>query len=110
MNDKSYRAASDTKNQFVRNGVLNMDLVLTKFLEHFTEVYSGNEEHFAEENGRKLFLLYLKPIINGIGNYYVEARTRGQRCTDVIVDYLGKQYVIEMKIWHVDKCFLEVVV
>lgn len=72
-------------------------------MEHFTEVYSGNEEHFIEENGRKLFLLYLKPIINGTGNYYVEARTRDQRRTDVIVDYLGKQYVIEMKIWHGDE-------
>lgn len=103
MNDKSYRAASDIKNQFIQKNVLNMDMVLIKFMEHFTEVYSGNEEHFIEENGRKLFLLYLKPIINGTGNYYVEARTRDQRRTDVIVDYLGKQYVIEMKIWHGDE-------
>lgn len=25
---------------------------------------------------------------------------RGLRRTDVIVDYLGEQYVIELKIWH----------
>ena len=47
-----------------------------------------------------LFLLYLKPIINGTGNYYIEAQTRNQSRTDVIVDYLGKQYVIELKIWR----------
>ena len=32
------------------------------------------------------------PIINGTGNYYIEAQTRDQKRTDVIVDYLGKQY------------------
>lgn len=53
-----------------------------------------------EENGRKLFLLYLKPIINGTGNYYIEARTRDSRRTDVIVDYKGKRFIIELKIWR----------
>lgn len=53
-----------------------------------------------EENGRKLFLLYLKPIINGTGNYYVEAQTRDYRRTDIIVDYKGKRFIVELKIWH----------
>ncbi len=57
---------------------------------------------FIEENGRKLFLLYLKPIINGNGNYYVEARTRDHKRTDIIVDYKGKQFVIELKLWRGD--------
>jgi len=47
-----------------------------------------------------LFLLYLKPIINGTGNYYLEAQTRDMRSTDVIVDYRGEQFVVEMKIWN----------
>ena len=46
------------------------------------------------------FLLYLRPIINGVGNYYIESRTRSMKRTDVIVDYRGEQFVIEMKIWH----------
>ena len=58
------------------------------------------KEQFVTENGRKLFLLYIRPLINGIGNYYIEARTRSMGRTDLIIDYLGKQYVIEMKIWH----------
>lgn len=45
-------------------------------------------------------MLYLKPIINGTGNYYLEAQTRDARRTDVIVDYLGEQFIVEMKIWH----------
>ena len=32
--------------------------------------------------------------------YYIEARTRDLRRTDVIVDYHGEQFIIEMKIWH----------
>lgn len=53
-----------------------------------------------ENYGRKFFLLYLKPIINGTGNYYIEAQTRDASRTDVIVDYLGEQFVVELKIWR----------
>ena len=45
-------------------------------------------------------MLYLKPIINGVGNYYIESQTRDAKRTDVIVDYLGEQYIVELKIWH----------
>ncbi|MDE7477159.1 MAG: hypothetical protein K2M91_04275 [Lachnospiraceae bacterium] len=57
-------------------------------------------EKFKENYGRKFFLLYLKPIINGTGNYYLEAQTRDAKRTDVIVDYLGEQFIVEMKIWY----------
>lgn len=73
---------------------------MKKFYEYFSEIYSDNDKKFVEENGRKLFLLYLKPIINGTGNYYIEARTRDNQRTDVIVDYRGVQFVIELKIWR----------
>lgn len=69
-------------------------------LEHFNDLYGDCKESFLEEEGRKYFLLYLRPIINGTGNYYIESRTRGMRRTDVIVDYRGEQYVIELKIRH----------
>ena len=32
--------------------------------------------------------------------YYIEARTRNNRRTDIIVDYKGKRFIIELKIWH----------
>lgn len=47
-----------------------------------------------------ILCFFLKPIINGTGNYYIEARTRNDEQTDMIIDYLGQQYIIEMKIWH----------
>ena len=53
-----------------------------------------------EEDGRRYFMLYLKPIINGTGNCYVETQTRNQERTDMIIDFLGRQYIVELKIWH----------
>ena len=88
------------RNQFIQNGILNMELLLEKFVVHWGDLYHSADEKFIEENGRKFFLLYLKPIINGVGNYYIEARTRDRGRTDVIVDYRGRQYIIEIKIWR----------
>ena len=88
------------KNQFIKEHRLDMDLVLEKFVMHFTEIYGDNDEKFLETYGRKFFLLYLKPIINGTGNYYIEAQTLDAKRTDVIVDYLGEQFIVELKLWH----------
>lgn len=95
-----YQKASQNKNQFVENGVLNMTKILKHFVICFTDIYGDQTENFYEEDGRRYFLLFLRPIINGGGNYYVEAQTRNARRTDVIIDYMGEQYVIELKIWH----------
>lgn len=94
------KASLREKSQFIVDGHLNMRRILEKFVVHFTDIYGSRDEKFLEDEGRQYFLLYLKPIINGTGNYYIEARTRNLRRTDVIVDYGGEQYVIEMKIWH----------
>lgn len=95
-----YKAAIKDKNQFIRDGHLNMERLLEKFVEHFDELYGDRSETFKEEDGRRYFLLYLRPIINGTGNYYIESRTRNMERTDVIVDYHGEQFVVELKIWH----------
>ena len=94
------QSSHSDKNQFVINGLLNMKLVMEKFVQHFCDLYGTSDETFIEDNGIKFFLLYLRPIINGTGNYYIEAHTRTKGRTDVIVDYHGEQYVIEVKIWH----------
>ena len=77
-----------------------MRIILERFVYAFNKIYGPLEERFKEKDGRELFLLFLKPIINGTGNYYIEAQTRNQTRTDVIVDYLDKQHVIELKIWR----------
>lgn len=100
IGSQTYDAGQKGKNQFIKNGGLDVELILKKFVQHFTEVYGNSPDTFVEENGRKLFLLYIRPLINGTGNYYIESRTRSMGRTDLIIDYLGKQYIIEMKIWH----------
>jgi len=95
-----YKAALQDRNQFIQYGQLNMDLVIEKFVKHFSDLYSDRPEAFMEEDGRRYFLLYLRPVINGTGNYYIESQTRDMKRTDVIVDYRGEQFIIEMKIWH----------
>lgn len=74
--------------------------ILEKFVEYFDDIYGDRDEKFLKADGRRYFMLFLKPIINGTGNYYIEARTRNDEQTDMIIDYLGQQYIIEMKIWH----------
>lgn len=100
QNQDIYKASLMDKNQFIVNGHLNMRLILEKFVVHFDDLYGNSDNAFIEDEGRKYFLLYLRPIINGVGNYYIESQTRELRRTDIIVDYCGEQYIIEMKIWH----------
>ncbi|MBQ8707582.1 MAG: AAA-like domain-containing protein [Succinivibrionaceae bacterium] len=94
------REGERAKNIFIEGGKLNMRLIMESFIKTYDEVCGPLADRFKEKDGRELFLLYLKPIINGTGNYYVEAQTRDQSRADVIVDYLGQQYIIELKIWR----------
>ncbi|MCM1231297.1 MAG: AAA-like domain-containing protein [Ruminococcus flavefaciens] len=100
LSNAIYDKAQGNKSQFISGSRLDMDLVVQKFVLYFQDIYGEKDEKFVESQGRKLFLLYLRPIINGTGNYYIEAQTRDARRTDVMVDYLGEQFIIELKIWY----------
>ncbi|MCD7818052.1 MAG: AAA-like domain-containing protein [Lachnospiraceae bacterium] len=98
--NKIYDAGVIGKNQFVVGGHLNVKRVLERFVENFDELYGDQDETFLEDVGRRYFMLFLKPIINGEGNCYVEAQTRNRERTDLVIDYHGEQFVIELKIWR----------
>ena len=102
MDSKIYDAGLREKNQFVSGGHLDMRRVLEKFVETFQYLYGDQNESFLEEAGRRYFMLFLKPIINGTGNCYVEPETRNRERMDLVVDYRGEQFVVELKIWHGD--------
>ena len=102
MGSRSFCDATEMRSQFVVRGMLQMKMVLEKFCQYYGEICGEREERFLEEDGRRLFLLYLRPIINGSGNYYVEAQTRDRTRTDVIVDYRGQRFIIELKLWRGD--------
>ena len=99
-NNVFYNNGELERNQFIKNGKLDMKAIFMGFIKTYNLVVSKLVDRFKEEEGREFFLLYLKPIINGTGNFYIEAQTRDQTRTDVIVDYLGEQYIIELKIWR----------
>ena len=101
LNDNRFAKESFAdRNIFVEGNTLNVEKILKHFVKAYTDIFGPLQERFTEKDGRELFLLYLKPIINGTGNYYIESQTRDQTRTDVIIDYLGKQYIIELKIWR----------
>lgn len=97
-----YDAGVQEKNQFIISGHLNVRKVLERFIETFHYLYGDQNEAFLEKDGRKYFMLFLKPIINGVGNCYIEAETRNHERMDMVIDYRGEQYIIELKIWHGD--------
>ena len=98
--DRFHSEGNLAKNIFIKDGKLDVPLILEHFISTYTQIFGELKDKFKEKDGRELFLLYIKPIINGTGNYYIEAQTRDQKRTDVIIDYLGNQYIIELKIWH----------
>lgn len=100
--EEMYDAALRDKNRFIKNGRLDMKRVLERFVICFEELYGDRGQRFYEEDGRRYFMLFLKPIINGTGNCYVEAETRNRERTDLVVDYRGEQFIVETKIWYGD--------
>lgn len=93
---------SPERNQFVNEGKLDVPLILTKFQELMRSEYRKEDEKFIEQQGRLLFLCFLKPIINGTGFYYVEPETRNNTRMDIVIVYGNEEHIIELKIWRGD--------
>jgi hypothetical protein len=97
-----------TVSDIIRNGVFDMERCLTKFKQHYAEIYTGKDLKFLERDGKLVFLTYLKPLINGIGFYHFdklnashfEPQTRDHGRIDLVVDYLKQQFILEMKLWY----------
>jgi len=91
------------KSQFIKeDGHLDMVHVLNRFQIFMKSEYRQEDERFIEQQGRLLFLCFLKPIINGTGFYYVEPETRNSSRMDIVVTYLDEEFIIELKIWRGD--------
>ncbi|MCD8155022.1 MAG: ATP-binding protein [Clostridiales bacterium] len=100
MTSKMYDAGAKEKNQFITGGHLDIRRILEKFIQTFDELYNQEDETFLENTGRKYFLLFLKPIINGIGNYSIEPQTRNRERMDLVIFYQGEQNILELKLWR----------
>jgi len=85
---------------FVKNNKLIFEKVLIKFQMFMKEQYSRKDINFLEKNGRLIFLAFLKPIINGYGFDFKEVQISEEKRLDVVVTYLNKKYVVELKKWY----------
>lgn len=94
-----FKIGANSKAEFILNNRLFMDMILEKYVTVFNDLYGDQEQRFTEAEGRRRFLLYIRPIINGTGNYYIEPQTRNNERMDLVIDYLGERHVIELKIW-----------
>ena len=62
-----FLAASSDKSRFIQNGRLDMDTVMRKYVETFDDIYGAQHQKFDESEGRRRFLMFIRPIINGSG-------------------------------------------
>ena len=63
-----------------------------------SEVLKSSE--FLEKDLRLLFLVFLKPIINGIGFSFKEVETSEEKRLDIIILFRDEKFVVELKIWR----------
>jgi hypothetical protein len=88
------------QNDIVKDGRFDMELCLRKFAAHYAELFSESDYKFIEKHGRMLFLMYLKPLINGQGFYHIESQFTDLRRMDLVVDFGQEQFLIELKLWR----------
>ncbi len=99
-NDDLKQIAAANKSIFIEeDGWLNIPKIMEHFIIEHNRIHESDSERFLEAEGRERFLTYLAPIINGTGTYSIEEQTRSHRRMDVVVHYLGRRYIIELKIW-----------
>jgi hypothetical protein len=91
-----------SQNEIIKDNIFDMELCLTKFKKHYTEIYTDKDLKFLERDGKLIFLTYLKPLINGTGFYHFESETRDYGKIDLVIDYLKQQFILELKIWYGD--------
>jgi len=88
------------KSIYIRDNHLDMIRVITRFAEFMHREYRCITLSLVEAEGRLLFLAYLRSIINGAGNYYVEVQTRSISRMDIVVTFGNQVFIVELKVWY----------
>jgi hypothetical protein len=87
---------------FFKDGSLDFDKILERFSIFMRDEYRDCDNKFLEREARRLLLGFIRPIINGTGNYFLEPEIRGGQKIDILVLYQGQEYIVEVKIWRGD--------
>lgn len=82
---------------------LDMELLLANFQVYMKEEYSSKDWGFLERHGRLVFLAFVKPILNGKGHTFKEPQISEEQRMDVVMTFLDKKYIVELKIWRGEK-------
>ena len=109
--DDLKQLGTSEKSMFIEDGILNVPKILQHFIDSQKYIYDRlkgetdddvekRTQRFLESEGRERFLTYLSPIINGVGTYSIEEQTRDSKRMDINIHYLGRRYIIEIKIWR----------
>ena len=97
---KSVQIYASTSQFIDELGDLKMDKIIDRFQVLMMEEYRVGYQEFLEKEGRLIFLVFIKPIINGEGFYFIESEIRNNMRLDVVVTFNKKQYIIELKKWY----------
>ena len=101
QNDELKQRASEIKSIFVdEDGWLDIPGIMRHFIREHNRIHEGRTEKFLEEEGRERFITYVAAVINGTGTYSVEEQTRDHKRMDLVIHYLGRRYIVELKIWR----------
>ena len=101
QNNDLQQLGSEAGPAFVADdGWLDMPKIMEHFIKEHNRIHEGQSEKFLEEEGRERFITYVSAIINGTGTYSVEEQTRNHRRMDLVIHYLGRRYIVELKIWR----------
>ena len=100
-NNELKQSASEIRSIFVtEDGWLDVPEIMRHFIREHNRIHEGHTERFLEEEGRERFITYVAAIINGTGTYSIEEQTRDHKRMDLVIHYLGRRYIVEMKIWR----------
>lgn len=100
-NNDLKQQASEVKSVFVdKDGWLDVAKIMDHFITEHNRIHGEQTEKFLEDEGRERFITYVAAIINGTGTYDIEPQTRDHRRMDLVIHYLGRRYIIELKIWR----------
>jgi len=95
LENRVYASAAADKDLFCKCGHLGMRLML----ERFPEAYASHTGS-SEDDCRKLFMLFILPIITGKGYWHVNPETRNMKRLDIIVNVGDEEFVIMLKMPH----------
>ena len=106
INDQSTKRLINNENNqpdefgIISNGTFHMDIALEKFSNYYHKYYSEKNFEFHEKEARILFLMFISSVLNGSGFAELESGLADGRSMDIVANYLGKQFILETKLWY----------